>query len=118
MDTETVESLGLAPIQPHLDQTVRRRRLPGGSGPAAPRRLELHRLIGEAWLREGRPTEALSELDVALLAEPEEGGRVHLARARALVALGRRGQARAAAAQAVEADPELEGEAQSIFPSR
>ena len=83
-----------------------------------PHSAEVHRLLGLAYLNTRRPREALAELDVALLAEPEQPGPVHLARARALAALGRRNDARAAAQEAVRADPSLAEEASQITSGR
>lgn len=83
-----------------------------------PHNPELHRLLGEAYLHTDRAREALAELDVALLTEPEQPGPVHLARARALAALGRRAEARRAADEAVRADPSLAGQARAIGAGR
>lgn len=79
-----------------------------------PHSTEVHRLLGEAYLHTDRARQALAELDVALLTEPEQPGPVHLARARALRALGRRGDAQQAADEAVRADPSLAEEARRV----
>ena len=83
-----------------------------------PHSAEVHRLLGLAYLNTQRPREALAELDVALLAEPEQPGPVHLARARVLAALGRRNEARTAAQEAVRADPSLADQASQITSGR
>ena len=68
---------------------------------------EARRLYAEALLRADEDREALTQADLALAAEPEQPGPVHLTRARALVALRRMRDARAAAAAATQADPSL-----------
>jgi cellulose synthase operon protein C len=74
-----------------------------------------HRWLAEGYLHSGQPKKALFELDSALLAAPEQPGPIHLARARALVALGRRGEAQRAADAAVAADPSLADEARQAL---
>lgn len=76
-----------------------------------PHSADLHRILGDAYLRKGRAREALAELDVALLARPEQPGRIHVARVRALVALRRRADAERAARDATTADASLAEEA-------
>ncbi len=83
-----------------------------------PHGAEVHRLLGLAYLHTDRAREALAELDVALLAEPEQPGRVHLVRAQALAALGRRDEARRAADEAARADPSLAEEARRVGSGR
>jgi tetratricopeptide (TPR) repeat protein len=80
-----------------------------------PHRSETHRLLGEAYLRTNRADAALYELDTALLATPERPGPIHLARARALLALGRRPEAQRAAREAQRADPTLAAEARTLL---
>jgi len=72
-------------------------------------------LYGEALLRRGRAAEALADFDLALRASPEEPGPMHLARARALAALGRVPEAREAAERALSADPSLARAAAELF---
>jgi len=83
-----------------------------------PGRAETHRLLGEAYVRTNQPREGLVELDQALRLVPEQPGPIHLARARALVALRRPAEARAAADAAVRADAALAAEAQGIVGGR
>ena len=75
----------------------------------------LHVHLGRAYLGIGRAADGLTELDRALALGHPEVGPIQLARARALSALRRRGQARAAVRAALEADPELKDEAQSLL---
>ncbi|MFW5875102.1 MAG: tetratricopeptide repeat protein [Myxococcota bacterium] len=83
-----------------------------------PHRAETHRLYAEGLLHTGKAREALFELDSALLADPKKPGAVHLARARALVALGRRAEAKKAADTAVDADSSLAPRARDILEAR
>jgi tetratricopeptide (TPR) repeat protein len=83
-----------------------------------PGRAESHRLLGEAYVRTSKPREGLVELDQALRLASEQPGPIHLARARALVALRRAADARAAADAAVRADAALAAEAQGIVGGR
>jgi hypothetical protein len=63
----------------------------------------------------GKPSEALPELDRALaLGHPEVGG-IQLTRARVLLALGKRPQAKAAAEAAVLAEPSLQAERDRVL---
>ncbi|MFW6197428.1 MAG: hypothetical protein ACOC5B_01055, partial [Myxococcota bacterium] len=83
-----------------------------------PHRAETHRLYAEGLLHTGKADEALYELDSALVAGPRKPGPVHLARARAFVALGRRAEAKQAADEAVEADSSLAPRAREILKTR
>jgi len=80
-----------------------------------PANAALHVHLGRAYLATGRAADGLTELDRALALGHPEVGPIQLARARALSALRRRGQARAAVRAALEADPELKEEAQSLL---
>ncbi|WP_169791535.1 tetratricopeptide repeat protein [Sandaracinus amylolyticus] len=73
-------------------------------------------LHGEALLHAGRARDALAELDLALAAEVETPGPVHLARARALVALRRAREARESLAAAIAAEPALAAQAAAVLP--
>jgi tetratricopeptide (TPR) repeat protein len=77
----------------------------------------LHQLLAEAWLRTGRPKDALFEAAQAakLAPEPAEKGRAELLRARAHLALGEREQAKKASAAAVALDPSLSEQASALF---
>lgn len=66
-----------------------------------------HRRLGEGYLHTDKPDKALYEFDSALRAGPKEKGPIHVARARALKALGRGEQAAEAGQKAIEADPEM-----------
>ncbi len=79
-----------------------------------PHSSEVHRRLGQALMHTGRPRDALAAFDLALAAEPESPGPVHLARAAALAALGRHREAREAAAEAARVDPTLADEARRI----
>jgi cellulose synthase operon protein C len=80
-----------------------------------PLHADTHRWLAEGYLHTGRSKEALFELDSALLARPDSPGPIHLARARAHVALGNRAEARKAAEQAVQADPALAPDARQLL---
>lgn len=83
-----------------------------------PLRADSRRLLAEAYLRADRARDALPEADAALAAQPEHPGRVHLLRARILMALRRTRDARQAARRAVEADPALADDARAITGDR
>lgn len=74
----------------------------------------VHRLLGEAYLETGKAKQALVELDrgVALSADPS--GELMLSRARALIAVGRAQEGRAAAAAAAAKDPTLKARAEAL----
>ena len=74
-----------------------------------------HALLAEAYLKTGRPQEALFEFESALLSNPESEARLHLGRARALQALGRTQEARAAANEASAIDPSISDEAEELL---
>jgi len=76
---------------------------------------EARRLYAEALIRAGEHRDALAQVDLALAAEPQQPARVHLTRARALMGLNRRRQAREAADAAVAADPSLADEAAAVL---
>ncbi|MFK7987490.1 MAG: tetratricopeptide repeat protein [Sandaracinaceae bacterium] len=76
---------------------------------------EVHRHYAAGLLETGHPQEAQVEAEVALAAEVQAPGPVHLIRARALAAQGQRREAAAAARQAVEADPALRPAAQPLM---
>lgn len=80
--------------------------------PASP---ELHYLLGRAHMGLGQPALALPELRRAVALGHRRPGRVHLQQAEALLLLGRRGKARAAARAAVAADPKLGDKAEAIL---
>jgi tetratricopeptide (TPR) repeat protein len=80
-----------------------------------PEQPRIHRLLGDAYLENHKPQQALFELDRALeLGHPNPGG-VQLTRARALLALNKRNDAKRAAAAAVAADAKLKAEADALF---
>lgn len=83
-----------------------------------PLRAESRRLYAEALLRANENREALAQAELALAAQPEEPAEVHLTRARAFMALRRRGEARQAAAAARRADPSVAQEAAAIISGR
>ncbi|MFW6051491.1 MAG: tetratricopeptide repeat protein [Myxococcota bacterium] len=83
-----------------------------------PHRADNHRFYAEGLLRADKPDRALFELESALVAEPEHPGPVHLARVRALLALGRRARAKEAGEEAVRADPSLEPQVRQLLQSR
>ncbi|MCC7539573.1 MAG: tetratricopeptide repeat protein [Deltaproteobacteria bacterium] len=72
-----------------------------------PHSAEHHRVLGVSLERAGRARlrDALFELDTALLASPERPAPIHVARARVLLATGRRSEARTAAEEALRLDP-------------
>ncbi len=75
----------------------------------------LHWHLGRAYFMTGKHGLALVELDRALaLGHPEVGG-IQLTRARALLALGKRPQARAAAEAAIHAEPGLRSESERVL---
>jgi predicted Zn-dependent protease len=75
----------------------------------------LHWHLGRAYFMTGKPAVALPELDRALaLGHPEVGG-IQLTRARVLLALGKRPQAKAAAEAAVHADSSLQEESERVL---
>jgi tetratricopeptide (TPR) repeat protein len=76
---------------------------------------DAHAHVGRALLKQGEPLAALYEYETALAAKPQAPGPVHLGRARALVALGRRDAAKEAATAAVEADESLAAEAEAAL---
>lgn len=76
---------------------------------------EARRLYSEALRRANDNRESLAQADQALAAQPEHPGPVHLTRARALAALRRRRDARAAAQAAVQADPSLAQQAADLL---
>lgn len=80
-----------------------------------PMRSESHRLLAEAYLRANRARDALYEAESALIARPEQPGRVHLTRARVFMALNRRPDAQRAAREAERADPSLAAEARAVL---
>jgi tetratricopeptide (TPR) repeat protein len=80
-----------------------------------PERAENHLALAEALLHTGRADEALFELESAELADERARGLAELGKARALLALGRRAEAEAAARAAVAADPRLESQATELL---
>jgi tetratricopeptide (TPR) repeat protein len=80
-----------------------------------PEQPSIHRMLGEAYLETGKPAPALAELDRALAFGHKQPGKVELDRARALLALGRKPEARRAADAAVKADPKLKPETDALF---
>jgi tetratricopeptide (TPR) repeat protein len=80
-----------------------------------PENSQVHRLLGEAYLRKGRPSEALTELDQALRMKHPRSGRVQLLRAEAFMALGQRKRAAEAARKAKKADAKLSQEAERVL---
>lgn len=81
-----------------------------------PHSAEVHRALALALERSGRAglRDALFELDSALLASPERPAPIQVSRARVLLELGRRSEARTAAQEALRLDPS-NTEAQSIL---
>jgi cellulose synthase operon protein C len=79
-----------------------------------PHNPEVHRRLGLAYLRTGRPADALYEADSALLGEGVERGRVLLLKGEALRDLRRTREMREALRQATQADPALAADAQRI----
>jgi len=80
-----------------------------------PANASLHWHLGRGYFMTGKHAPALVELDRALaLGHPEVGG-IQLTRARVLLALGKRPQARAAAQAAVDAEPELREETDKVM---
>jgi Tfp pilus assembly protein PilF len=75
----------------------------------------LHWHLGRAYLATGQAARGLSELDRALARGHPDVGSIQLARARALSTLRKPGPARAAVRAALDADPELEAEAQKAL---
>ncbi|HKP60235.1 MAG TPA: tetratricopeptide repeat protein [Polyangiales bacterium] len=75
----------------------------------------LHWHLGRAYASTGRPADALTELDRALALGHPEVGDIQLTRARVLVALGKRNQAKAAAQAAVDAEPDLREESERVL---
>jgi cellulose synthase operon protein C len=80
-----------------------------------PHNPDTHRWLAEGHMQAGDPKAALFELDSALLAGPDSPGAIHLERARALVTLGRPGEAKRAADRAVAADRSLADEAAEVL---
>lgn len=75
----------------------------------------LHWHLGRAYFETGRPAVALPELDRALALGHPEVGDIQLTRARVLLALGKRPQAKVAAQAAVTAEPSLQGESERVL---
>lgn len=73
-----------------------------------PRRPDLRVLLGVRLLTDGKPDEALTEFDAAILIKPSSAG-AHFNRGLALAALGREAEAVAALAHAVKIEPGLYG---------
>ncbi len=76
-----------------------------------PENPEVHRLLGEAYVQVGRARQGLKELDQALRLGPKNPAKVHMARARAFRALGKRAAARRAEQKAKAADRSSKPEA-------
>lgn len=83
-----------------------------------PLNAEARRLYAEALLHTNAAREAVVQAELALAAEPEHPATVHLTRARAFMAAGRRRQAREAATAAIAADPSVREEAARITSGR
>lgn len=79
-----------------------------------PHNPEVHRMLGLAYLRTGRPADALYEADSALLGQGAERGRILLLKGEALRDLRRTREMRDALRQATQADPALAADAQRI----
>jgi predicted Zn-dependent protease len=75
----------------------------------------LHWHLGRAYFETGKLATALPELDRALALGYPEVGDIQLTRARVLLALGKRPQAKAAAQAAVEAQPALREESERVL---
>lgn len=80
-----------------------------------PEQPRIHRLLGDAYLENKKPAQALVELDRALALKYPRPADVQLARAKALLALGKPNDARNAANAAAAADPKRKPEADAIF---
>lgn len=80
--------------------------------PASP---EVHQLLGRGYLGTGRAQLALEEFDRALSLGHRRKGKVHLRRTAALLALGKRRAAEAAAAEAIGHDPKLAARAATLL---
>jgi tetratricopeptide (TPR) repeat protein len=80
-----------------------------------PENAEVHRLLAEGLARTSDPTRALFELDRATALGHGRPARLELIRARALLALGKRAESRAAARKAVTLDPKLEPQAADLL---
>jgi tetratricopeptide (TPR) repeat protein len=81
----------------------------------SPEEPRTHRLLGTAYLETGKPAAALVEIDRALALVQTPPPELLLSRARALHALGRRKDARRAAAQALAADLALKPRVDALF---
>jgi tetratricopeptide (TPR) repeat protein len=79
-----------------------------------PERAELHALLGDAYARQGRGQEAVTELDRAIALHHPLPGAVHVSRARAYQSLRQFGQARTAAQAAISADPALQAQIDAL----
>jgi tetratricopeptide (TPR) repeat protein len=75
----------------------------------------LHWHLGRAYFETGKPAVALPELDRALALGHPEVGDIQLTRARVLLALGKRPQAKAAAQAAVSAEPALQEQSDRVL---
>jgi cellulose synthase operon protein C len=80
--------------------------------PSEPR---IHSLLGEGYLETGKPEQAMIELDRARALFGNAPGSLHMLRARALAAVGKRKEAVRAAAEAIAADPKLKEAAELLI---
>jgi tetratricopeptide (TPR) repeat protein len=80
--------------------------------PSQPR---VHRMLGEGYLETGKPEQALTELDRALALGYKRVGPLQIARARALLALGKRVEAQHAVEAAISADPKLKPDSDALL---
>lgn len=80
-----------------------------------PHNPQVHALLSRAHIENGQAAEALYEADSALIAEHPAPGEIQLLRARALMDLGRRSDAQAAAQLAAQADASLSERADDIL---
>jgi tetratricopeptide (TPR) repeat protein len=76
---------------------------------------EVHRLLGRAYLERNRARDSLRELKQAVALGHPDAGRIHLERARAFLALGKRKSARQEAARAVLIAPDLAKNAKRLL---
>jgi tetratricopeptide (TPR) repeat protein len=79
-----------------------------------PAEWRVHAWFAEALLETKAPQRALFELDRALALGPDKTAKIRLLRARALLALGRRAEAKREGERAVKEDPTLQNEARGL----
>lgn len=112
---DRVIHLGLMALLEHVRDDAELVRVGESALYVEPENAQLHKLLGEGLLRTHAAARALSEFDRALALRHPKPGVVQLARARALLALGRRAEAQAATRAAVAADASLAAQAQRLL---